>query len=405
MRKSETTQAMPVGELVAMLYSKMREYGYAQSSLETYRRICEKLLDFFEENGVATFDIETGRRFVWECCGAQLGTNGYFKNYNRAIHMLSDLQRYGMIFKQSVLTMKDFSDEFKPLFEEYLESVRKSGIAEGSVHAYRTHLFRLESFLQDRGLVRFDQIELHHINTYTETLSGYARNTISFTLTNLKRLMDFAYQNGYHSKTFSNSLPTVGFTQSSRLPAIFTADEVERILENIDNNNPTGKRNYAIILTVAKLGLRVSDALDLRFDSIDWDKKRISIKQRKTGIPLELPLLEDVGWAIIEYLKHGRPESNCKNIFVCHRPPYDELSVNFSKTISRAVQKAGIKTPTNKTVGTHTFRHSIATSMLDNGVKLTEIAQTLGHKSPESSEEYIALNVNMLQQCALEVTF
>ena len=405
MRKSETTQAMPVGELVATLYAKMREYGYAQSSLETYRRICEKLLDFFEENGVATFDIETGRRFVWECCGAQLGTNGYFKNYNRAIHMLSDLQRYGMIFKQSVLTMKDFSDEFKPLFEEYLESVRKSGIAEGSVHAYRTHLFRLESFLQDRGLVCFDQIELHHINTYTETLSGYARNTISFTLTNLKRLMDFAYQNGYHSKTFSNSLPTVGFTQSSRLPAIFTADEVERILENIDNNNPTGKRNYAIILTVAKLGLRVSDALDLRFDSIDWDKKRISIKQRKTGIPLELPLLEDVGWAIIEYLKHGRPESNCKNIFVCHRPPYDELSVNFSKTISRAVQKAGIKTPTNKTVGTHTFRHSIATSMLDNGVKLTEIAQTLGHKSPESSEEYIALNVNMLQQCALEVTF
>jgi len=405
MLKSETTQAMPVGELVATLYDKMREYGYAQSSLDTYRRICEKLLDFFEENGVATFDIETGRRFVWECCGAQLGTSGYFKNYNRAIHLLSDLQRYGMIFKQSVLTMKDFSDEFKLLFEEYLESVKKSGIADGSVHAYRTHLFRLESFLQDRGLRRFDQIELHHMNTYVETLSGYARNTISFTLTNLKRLMDFAYQNGYHSKTFSNSLPTVGFTQSSRLPAVFTADEVERILENIDNNNPLGKRNYAIILTVAKLGLRVSDALDLRFDSIDWDKKRISIKQRKTGIPLELPLLEDVGWAIIEYLKHGRPESNCKNIFVCHRPPYDELSVNFSKTISRAVQKAGIKTPPGKTVGTHTFRHSIATSMLDNGAKLIEIAQTLGHASPESSEEYIALNVNMLRQCALEVNF
>ncbi|GHU90715.1 hypothetical protein FACS1894202_10970 [Clostridia bacterium] len=405
MLKSETTQAMPVGELVATLYAKMCEYGYAQSSLDTYRRICEKLLDFFEENGVAVFDIETGRRFVWECCGAQLGTSGYFKNYNRAIHLLSDLQRYGMIFKQSVLTMKDFSDEFKPLFEEYLESVRKSGIADGSVHAYRTHLFRLESFLQDRGLRHFDQIEPRHMNTYIETLSGYARNTISFTLTNLKRLMDFAYQNGYHSKTFSNSLPTVGFTQSSRLPAVFTADEVERILENIDNNNPLGKRNYAIILAVAKFGLRVSDALNLRFDSIDWDKKRISIKQRKTGIPLELPLLEDVGWAIIEYLKHGRPESNCKNIFVCHRPPYDELSVNFSKTISRAVQKAGIKTPLGKTVGTHTFRHSIATSMLDNGAKLIEIAQTLGHASPESSEEYIALNVNMLRQCALEVNF
>lgn len=405
MLKSELTQAMPVGELVAALYSQMREYGYAQSSLETYRRICEKLLDFFEENGVEIFDIETGRRFVWECCGSRLGTSGYFKHFNRTIHMLSDLQRYGMIFKQSVLTMKDFSEKFKPLFEKYLESVRKSGIAESSVHVYRTHLFRLESFLLNRGVQRFEQLELHHMNTYVETLSGYSRNTISFNLTVLKRLMDFACQNGYHSTTFSNALPTVGFSQTSRLPAVFTADEVERILENVDNDNATGKRNYAIILTVAKLGLRVSDALDLRFDSIDWDKKRISIKQRKTGVPLELPLLEDVGWAIIEYLKHGRPESNCKNIFVCHRPPYDELSVNFSKTISRAVQKAGIKTPPNKTVGTHTFRHSIATSMLDNGVKLIEIAQTLGHTSPESSEEYIALNVNMLRQCALEVDF
>lgn len=405
MLKSEMTQAMPVGKLVDTLYSKMREYGYAQSSLETYRRICNKMIGFFKENGIAEFDIETGRRFVWERCGAQLGTSGYFKNYNRAIHMLSDLQRYGMIFKQSILTMKDFSDEFKPLFEKYLVSVRKTGIAESSVHTYRTNLFRFETFLLNSGIREFEQIDLKHMNTYVETLAGYSRNTISFTLTVLKRLMDFAYQNGYHNKTFSDTLPTVGYSQSSRLPAVFTADEVERILENIDNNNPTGKRNYAIILTIAKLGLRVSDALDLRFDSIDWNKKRISIKQRKTGVPLELPLLEDVGWAIIEYLKHGRPESNSKNIFVCHRPPYDELSVNFSKTISRAVQKAGIKTSLNKTVGTHTFRHSIATSMLDNGVKLTEIAQTLGHKSPESSEEYIAMNVNMLRQCALEVNF
>ena len=405
MLKPETTQAMPVGELVATLYSKMQEYGYAQSSIETYRRVCEKLLDFFEENGTTVFDIETGRRFVWECCGSRLGNSAYFKHFNRAIHMLSDLQRYGMIFKQSVLTFKDFSMEFKPLFEKYLESIKKSGIAESSVKSYRTNLFRFESFLIDRGLQRFDQIELHHMNTYVETLAGYARNTISFTLTVLKRLMDFAYHNGYHNTTFSDALPTVGFSQTSRLPAVFTANEVERILKNIDNDNPTGKRNYAIILTVAKLGLRVSDALDLRFDSIDWDTKRISIKQRKTGIPLELPLLEDVGWAIIEYLKHGRPESNCKNIFVCHRPPYDELSVNFSKTISRAVQKAGIKTSPGKTVGTHTFRHSIATSMLGNGANLIEIAQTLGHASPESSEEYIALSVNMLRQCALEVSF
>lgn len=116
---------------------------------------------------------------------------------------------------------------------------------------------------------------------------------------------------GYHYISYANALPCIRRTHKYRLPTVFSPDEVECILAQVDRSNPLGKRNYAILLLVTRLGLRISDVRLLRFENIDWKNKRISIHQQKTGIPLELPLLEDVGWAIIDYLQHGRPETDC----------------------------------------------------------------------------------------------
>lgn len=404
MSETMIPQKQTVKELVDGLNAHLAELGYRPSSLKTYGGILSKLLDYCEDRNTEVFTIELGRRFVWECYGIILGDRDAAKTVNRAIHMAADFQRYGMIFKQHNVRLSGFSDEYKPLFESFLESLKKIGIAESSLRKYRNFLFRLEHFLKNRGVVYFKQLELHHVNTYVESLAGLSRNTVSAAIGNLRRLFDFARDNGYHQTSFSTVLPTVRYSQTSRLPTSFTAEEVERILENLDRSSPITKRDYAIILIVAKLGLRVSDALLLRFSSINWQSKVISIKQQKTGIPLDLPLPEDVGWAIIDYLKYGRPETNSERLFVRHRAPYDEMTSNFKKTIQRAIQKAGIKVPPNKVFGMHTFRHSIATTILDNGATLPEIAQILGHTNSESTETYIRLSVDMLRQCALEVT-
>lgn len=405
MLNPETTQAMTIRELAAALEEQMCEFGYAQSSLNTYRGICAKIVCYFEDQGVERFNIELGQKFIVEYGGDQFDTAGGFKNYYRAVHMLSDLQRYGMIFKCTQMNRFEFSEGYKQLFEEFLGYTRKRGIANSSVDRIRKILRRFESFLLNRGIRVFSRIKLHHMNVYLETLAGYSKNTISFTVSYLKQLMDYAFQNGYHDQNFAIALPQIKYSQSARLPAVFTLDEVERILKNVDTNSPVGKRNYAIILLLARLGIRISDILKLQFDSIDWERKRVSVQQQKTGVPVELPLLEDVGWAIIDYLQNARPKTSCRNIFVCHHPPFDRIHCWMAKDISRAIQKAGIKTPPNKTVGAHTFRHSLATNLLNQGVGLTEIAQTLGHTSTESSENYISLSMEALRICALEVSF
>lgn len=318
--------------------------------------------------------------------------------------MMTDFQRYGMIFKQHNVRLEGFSEEYASLFESFLVSLEKHGIAVSSVRKYRNFLFRFESFLKERGVEHFNQLELYHVNAYVETLAGLSQNTVSAALSDLRQLMDFAKENGYHHTSFALALPLVRYRQTKRLPAVFSAEDVERIVANIDRNNPIGKRNYAIILTAAKLGLRVSDVLGLTFDSLDWVGEKLSICQQKTGIPLDLHIPKDVGWVIIEYLKHGRPESHSTHIFISHNAPYDAMTANFGKVIQRAVQKAGIKVPADKVIGMHTFRHSLATSMLNNGATLTEIAQILGHAHIESTEEYISLSVDLLRECALEVT-
>ena len=202
---------------------------------------------------------------------------------------------------------------------------------------------------------------------------------------------------------FSSNLPRFKNTRGQRLPDRFTADEIGRILATIDRNNPLGKRDYAIVLICIRLGLRSSDAISLKFDSIDWTTKELHIIQKKTGVSLTLPLPEDVGWAIIDYVKNGRPKCSSTSVFVSHCAPYGDLT-RYTNYVVKYLRKAGIYNKNGRRVGMHAFRRSLATSMLENDVPVTVIAQTLGHGDLHSVGNYVRISQNLLKKCAMEVT-
>lgn len=377
--------------------------NYSENTISRLEATWRELIAYCGVHRASEFTVDLERKFIWERYGSVLGDKDTSHNVNRAIHMLNDYLQYGMIFKQSSITLKGFSPAYKNLFEGFLDSLRQNQVAEGSIKTWRGRLFRFEYFLLKSGIEHFNQLELHHVNTYIESLAGFSASTIGATIRILGKLFDYALSNGYHNVSYANALPCIRQTKKYRLPTVFSPDDVERILAGVDRSNPLGKRNYAILLLVAKTGLRISDARRLRFEHIDWKNKRISILQQKTGQPLELPLLEDVGWAIIDYLQHGRPETECPYIFVRHLAPFDALGISMQKLVSKLVSQAGIHVSADKPIGMHSFRHSIATSMLKNGAELTEIAQTLGHTTPESTQVYISLDAETLRKCALEV--
>ena len=354
-------------------------------------RLCEcTCLDERIEAGVLELN-----EFVRDCFAPS--------NVLRAMNMLWDFVHYQQVFKQSSLNIRRFNSEFENAFEGFLTFLKDSGYSDGSRRTFRSILFQFEEYLQNQRICKICEITEACLQNYVKTMSRFAPRTTARKLRLIKQWLEYCYMQGYLDKPLSFTIPRIHVPKNIELPTVFTREEVQKLLTSVDRSNPLGRRDYAILIMAAKLGLRVSDIINLTFDEIDWAKKTLSITQQKTGKLVELPLTEDVGWAIIDYLQNGRPESECIHVFIKHCAPYDGLNSNISKRLQKYLSKAEIKYPAGKTVGMHIFRRSLASAMLENGVPIAVISGTLGHTDPHSTETYLRIAIPQLRACALEV--
>ena len=159
------------------------------------------------------------------------------------------------------------------------------------------------------------------------------------------------------------------------------------------------------LLLAARVGLRSSDIINLKFSNINWEKNEINLVQQKTKTPLTLPLLKDVGEAIINYIKNGRPNIEDQHIFIREAKPYMKLSSSsLHMIVDGYLKRAKIKIPTGKKHGPHALRHSLATLLLENNIPISTIKEILAHQSTETTKIYLKVSEKQLLQCALDVT-
>ena len=354
--------------------------------------------------GYLHFKVAEGFRqqFLQDVCAEALEKRDSMYRITRAVNMLSDFTQFHVIFRQYCTPSTDFSEELHDLFSEFLKAEEHRHFSESTMKQLRGRLMRFHDYLYDIGIRDFKSVTGSIINTYILSLARYSTTYVSESLREIRRLLTFGYENGFIDTPLSDFIPHVKNIRQQKIPSTFTDTEIEKILNSVDRSNPIGKRNYAIFLIAARLGIRSSDIRTLTFSNINWDDKLISFCQQKTGHALSLPLPDDVGWAIIDYLKNGRPETNVKNIFVSHMYPYGELH-SLGNVIPRQMRTAGINTPANKRTGMHAFRHGLATRMLENDVSLPVISQTLGHADISSTEVYLRISIKQLALCGLEV--
>jgi integrase len=177
---------------------------------------------------------------------------------------------------------------------------------------------------------------------------------------------------------------------------------VERLVEAIDRSTALGKRDYAILLLAARYGVRPCDIRRLRLDEIHWRQQRIAFVQAKTQSLLELPLLNEVEAALVDYLRHGRPACAAREVFVRHVAPIGPFSRhnNLWDVIDRAFQASGIEPP-DKRRGLYLLRHSAATRMLRQGASFETISDVLGHASADTTRVYAQVDIRGLRSVAL----
>jgi integrase len=199
-------------------------------------------------------------------------------------------------------------------------------------------------------------------------------------------------------------LPKIRYSKKAKIPSAYTKDEVEKMIDSIDRGNPKGKRDYALILLAARLGLRASDIANLTFSSFQWDRNIIEIAQQKTGEVVVLPLLNDVGEAIIDYIRYSRPKSDEPFVFLKLNAPNDVMRANsVHGVVYTRLKSAGIKIPPGKKHGPHALRHSLASALLENDVPMPVISEALGHSDTDSTSVYMKIDITKLRECAVEV--
>ena len=403
----ELAHNLPIPELIKEADAYMVSLGYTASTLRHYRQAWNALKNLALAEGATYFSKHLGFKLLREHYRIdpyESNLSEYKSVVRRSVMLLLEFQISGTIAKRQPKGDYAFPAGFKAAGDRFMESLSELNLAPGTIYNYRMYIFRAASFFVNHEASGFDSLNNELINLYMKTFAGYSKSYIADNIHAMSKFLTFANGHGYTDKVFN--FPTVTVYKDRRVPEYYTADEVSKILSNIDRGNALGKRNYAMVLLGARYGLRISDIVSLKLSELDFENNRISIIQQKTGKPLTLDILPDVGWALIDYLKNGRPEVECDSVFLRHTHPYKAFARGEAMqyrlrqyALSAGVWKAG----TEKRCSFHMLRYSIASDLIQQGVSLTTISGILGHSELNVTTLYAQLDVPQLKACALEV--
>lgn len=396
-------------ELLKAFDNELVRVQYSKSRLCNFRTIIKRLAQYSNSIGVDEYNINLGQKFLnckypIEYGGKPIRDLPCVTQYAvRTVSMLNDFYLHKAFTKEGrnrrTQAISKEAEEFLLQFEQYN---RGNGHSEQSVSRFSNDISKFLKYL-DNNHIAVKDITDKTVVSYLGSKIDYAQDTIKKNLLVMRKFLKFLHTEGYLQADISHCVPSVRSIHNQNIPSVWNATDVTKLLSAVDRGNPLGKRDYAILLIVTKLGLRVSDIKALKLQNINWDDNRIELYQSKTSSPVSLPLLPDVGWAIIEYLQHGRPKSEIQNIFLTHIPPIMGFSSSssLSSIVVKYARMAGITLSKNRKNGMHSLRHTLASKLLEAKTPLPVISEILGHASPHEVDTYLKVDIENLRQCAL----
>jgi len=282
-------------------------------------------------------------------------------------------------------------------FSRHLEQER--GLSQSTLHNYLPVIrcFLTERFGSD-GIV-LNEIDasdvIQFVLRYARTMSCRRAQLMTSALRGFFR---FLYFRGDTASDLASSVPTVADWKMSELPKSLKPEEVERLLQNCDRCTAIGQRDYAVLILLARLGLRAGEVVAMKLDDIRWEAGLITIRGKGARHD-QLPIPQDVGEALATYLLHGRPPCDTRRVFIRVRAPRRGFSssVAIADIVRRALTRAGIDSMRK---GAHLLRHSLATKMLQRGACLSEIGEILRHSTQNTTEIYTKVDLVALSALA-----
>lgn len=261
-------------------------------------------------------------------------------------------------------------------------------------------------YLNSQNIVSIKDMKILNVSQYIESISRkYSNATIRIHKTVLRETLNWLYQQNIITFNGRQAFPLIRKDNRNKLLSTYSEEEIKQILDVIDNSTKSGKCIFLIISLLAYYGLRVGDIINLKFENIDFENSSINIIQQKTLNKLTLPLIDEVKFPLLDYLKNARPNSIDKDYIISTiYAPYTKFKETSAihKMITRTMDLAGINYE-NKHHGPHAFRHSLATNMINSNVPISAIGNVLGHSSTRVTDIYITKDTTHLKELTLEV--
>lgn len=401
-------------DAVSGVVAVLRDAGRTEATVRRYRAVLVRFAGFLAGRGVDTADERACLEFIADQTGVRLGSlrgpveDRAVQAVRRPVMLMADVLagRPVDVDRPVIPVMDGCPVRFRLLRDEYLVSCRRRGNAEATLVTKDKAASRLLAYLDEVGAADLAVLAVRDVWGFLLRQRHLRCKTIGTLRSCLADFLSFLSATGRAPDGLAGRLPPHRHVRHESEPHLWTADEIRRMLAVIDRASATGKRDYAMILTTARLGLRISDLRRLELGDLDWRAKQITIVQHKTGRGLRLPLLDDVGWAIIDYIKGGRPVTASRKVFVKHRHPFDAFGSGSSvgSRLSRHAARAGIEFGPDQMAGMHSLRGTLAVAMIGGGAPMPVVSAVLGHASTDTTQAYyLRFDTERLRCCGLDV--
>lgn len=306
---------MKLEKITEGLKELLLENNYNPVTIHFYEREWKKIHTFLiTEYDDTEYEMERGLKYLEK-------QYGLFSRYNdgtlsqqrvqllRVVHMLEDYSLHKVLTRRYYASKNPLTlnEGYALLFSEYAEFLDLSELSVNTINHYKRIAAVFMDYLTQRKILFMNQITMDTCNSYLKTLAGYSFKTVEQNVCGVRHFLRFLHSSKKLAVDYAEKIHTPPVSKNAKLPSAWQVDELRAMLTAIDRNSPIGKRDYAMIILACVLGLRIGDIKNLRFSSFDWEAKKLSIIQHKTHKPLTLPLPDAVGWAMIDYIKNGRP--------------------------------------------------------------------------------------------------
>lgn len=376
------------------LWRELLSRGYTPLSARNVLRVAAHLSRWLEEHRLSLDDLSAERIDAFFVARRRAGYTGFLTPCALA-PVLQYLEQAGVVSLPEPDTAQASPlERLLHLYAQYL--LHERAVATSTAHRYGDVARRFLCTRFAPGPIKYGELSAHDVTTFVLNRSRqYSPGTTKYIVTALRSFLRYLYLNGELAVDLTGAVPAVAHWRLAGLPKGLDAPEVRRLLRTCDRRRPEGRKHYALLLLMVRLGLRSCEVAALELDDIDWVQGEMVVRGK--GREERLPVPEDIGVALAHYLRSSRPRTRYRHLFLRTRAPHGPLSSGGLKMIVRKhLLQAGVHPPSP-----HRLRHTAATQMLRNGASLDNIAQVLRHRSHDTTAIYAKVDRRTLRAVAL----